>query len=84
MIRKQLARVDRFLVYGVAFVFFGLHWLCTVIIVKLAIAQEAYVTAEAGMLARTLPYYENVRRHVNNIAISILKMKAEEGKKYDH
>ena len=48
---------------GAILLFFVLHWIFTVTVTQLAINQGAYITAEVGMLERTLPYYVNVEKY---------------------
>jgi hypothetical protein len=62
--KKKLASDQRFLICGLLAILllFSLPWLYTVIVVKSAIAQGTYPTAETGMIERANAYYENIEK----------------------
>jgi len=64
MVKERSTLLIKILTIGLGAVFFfiALNWLYTVIVVRLAIAQGTYPTAEAGMIERVTPYYENIEK----------------------
>ena len=64
MTSKRSARMRKFLTFGLVavFLFVGLNWLYTVIVLRQATAKGAYPTAEEGMIQRATAYYENIEK----------------------
>lgn len=58
----QVKKFSKFSLGGIL-LFLSLNWVYTVVVVQLAINQGVYVTAEMGMVDRTLPYYVNVEKY---------------------